>query len=163
MMMVHWRERVATRGDLGMPPIIGMLLGLMLLGCASTSTTQASDSAEATFPVAQDKVRAALIDILTTNGYTVREEAHDSRVLTTGYREEISNMWDWLLRSRFGVGRSLVVATLTPEEDGVTRLAIQVSYEEKNRLFDSWYAAQPPVAFSAENNIRLVKNALGLL
>jgi len=163
MMIGHRQAPLMMRCGPGMARMMGMVLGLMLLGCAASSTTQASDSAEATFPVTQDKVKAALIDILTANGYTVREEAHDSRVLTTGYREEISNMWDWLLRSRFGVGRSLVVATLTPEEEGVTRLAIQVTYEEKNRLWTSWYSAQPPVAFSAENNIRLVKNALGLL
>ena len=161
MMIVHRQKQILVRSEFGMFLIMGILV---FLGCASTApTTQPSDSAEATFPVAQEKVREALIDILTTNGYTVREEAHDSRVLTTGYREETSGMWDWLLRSRFGVGRSLVVATLTPEEEGMTRLAIQVTYEEKNRLWHSWYAAQPPVAFSAENNIRLVKNALGLL
>lgn len=138
------------------------LLAFTLLGCATAAAPQGSDSAEATFPVAFDKVRATLIEILTANGYTVREEAHDGRILTTGYREETS-MWDWLLRTRFGVGRSLVVATLTPEDETVTRMAIQVTYEEKNRIWNSWNAAEPPVAFSAENNIRLVKNALGLL
>jgi len=142
---------------------VALLLACTLPGCATTSSPQGSDSAEATLPVASDKVRATLIDILTVNGYTVREEAHNGRILTTGYRDETDSLWDWLLRTRFGVGRSLVVATLTPEDDAVTRVAIQVTYEEKNRIWDTWNVAQPPVAFSAENNIRLVKNALGLL
>jgi len=143
--------------------VVGLLAWTLFLpGCATTSAPATPDSAEATFPVAFDKVRAALIDILTTNGYTVHEETHDGRILTTGYREEIS-MWDWLLRTRFGVGRSLVVATLTHEDEAATRVAIQVTYEEKNRIWNTWKEASPPLAFSAENNIRLVRNALGLL
>ena len=139
------------------------MLAILLAGCAGSQPSPASDSAEATFPISHEKVRSALVDVLTSNGYTVHEEVRDSRVLTTGYREETDSPWDWLLRTRFGVGRSLVVATVTSEDESTTRLSVQVTYEEKNRIWHSWSAAQPPLPLSAENNIRLVKNALGLL
>jgi hypothetical protein len=143
------------------------LLGLLLLtpGCSSTqAVSQPSDTAEASIPAPAEKVRAAVIEILTANGYAVREEERDGRmIVTTGYREEMDSPWDWMLRARFGVGRSLVVATVSPESETATRLTMRVAYESKNRILDSWTESAPPLQHSAANNIRLVQNALGLL
>jgi hypothetical protein len=137
---------------------------VLLLGCAGPNgALSGSDSADATLPVEPQKVRAALIEILTANGYTVHEEESNGRVLTTDYRDETDSPWDWMLRRRFGVGRSLLVATILPEETTMTRLSIQVTYEEKNRIWHTWRAAPPPVPLSAENQVRLLKNALGVL
>jgi hypothetical protein len=142
------------------------LLALLLLSAACSSKPaipQPSDVAEASLPAAAETVRAAVVETLTANGYEVREDDRDGRILTTGYREEIAGPWDWLLRWRFGVGRSLVVATVSPEGESDTKLSIRVTYESKNRIFDSWTESTPPLQLSAENNIRLVQNALGLL
>src|SRR5574341_25902 len=142
------------------------LLGLFLLipGCSSTpAVPQPSDTAEVTLPAPAEKVRVAVIELLTANGYAVREEERDGRILTTGYREEMDSPWDWMLRTRFGVGRSLVVATVTPEGETATRLTMRVTYESKNRILDSWTESTPPLQHSAANNIRLIQNALGLL
>jgi hypothetical protein len=153
-----------TKSPLQSAGRVGMLVVLFLLGCAGPNgTPPGSDSADATLPVEPQKVRAALIEILTANGYTVHDEEGNGRVLTTGYRKETDSPWDWMLRRRFGVGRSLVVATILPEEPTMTRLSIQVSYEEKNRIWHTWHTAQPPVPLSAENHVRLLKNALGVL
>ena len=138
-------------------------LTILMLGCSAPPVQRGSDTAEATLPVPADKVRAAVIDLLTANGYAVREEDRDGRILTTGYREETDSTWDWLLRTRFGVGRSLVVATVTAESETATRLTMHVTYESKNRIFDSWSESPPPLQHSAENNIRLIQNSLGVL
>jgi hypothetical protein len=142
------------------------LLALFLLSAACSSkpaVPQPSDVAEASLPASAEAVRTAVIETLTAEGYEVREDDRDGRILTTRYREEIDGPWDWLLRARFGVGRSLVVATISPEGDAGTRLSIRVTYESKNRILDSWTEAVPPLRLSAANNIRLVQNALGLL
>jgi hypothetical protein len=143
--------------------VIVLGLAMTVMGCSTLPTSQGSDTAESTLPVSQDKVRVAVIDVLTAGGYTVREEDGQGRVLATGYREEIGGPWDWLLRTRFGVGRSLVVATITPEGEAATRLTMQVTYEAKNRIWGSWSEAPTPLPQAAETNVRLVKNALGIL
>ena len=142
---------------------IVLALALLLVGCSTPPAPQVSETAESTLPVSAEKVRAAVIEVLTANGYLVQEHDGGGRILTTGYRREMDGPWDGLLRSRFGVGRSLVVATVTPESETVTRVSMQVTYEAKNRIFDSWTEGTPPLQISAENNIRLIKNALGIL
>lgn len=148
---------------IGLPWVMGAALVMTVAGCTTIPASQGTDSADAVLPVPPDRVRAAVIDVLTADGYMVREHGEDGRILTTGYREEIDNPWDWLLRSRFGVGRSLVVATIAPEGEAGTRLTMQVTYEAKNRIWDSWSEAPTPLRQAAETNVRLVKNALGLL
>jgi hypothetical protein len=139
------------------------ILVFLFAGCSTPQIPQGSEMAETSLPVPIEKVRTAIIDVLTVNGYTVQEHEGDSHILTTSYRREIDGPWDGLLRWRFGVGRSLVVATMTPESESETRVSMQVTYEAKNRIFDSWIEATPPLQVSAENNIRLIRNALGLL
>ena len=143
--------------------LLPLAVTVLMLGCAATPAQHGSDTAEATLPVPADKVRVAVIDLLTANGYEVREEDREGRTLTTGYREETDSPWDWLLRTRFGVGRSLVVATVTAESETATRLEMRVTYESKNRIFDSWSESSTPLQHSAKNNIRLIQNALGIL
>jgi len=143
--------------------LLPLAVTILMLGCSAPPVQHGSDTAEATLPVPADKVRAAVIDLLTANGYAVREEDREGRTLTTGYREETDGPWDWLLRTRFGVGRSLVVATVMAESETATRLTMQVTYESKNRIFDSWSESPPPLQHSAENNIRLIQNSLGIL
>lgn len=84
-------------------------------------------------------------------------------MLHTGYRREIAGPWDWLLRSRFGVGRSRVDVMIAPETQQETRLMILVAYEGKGGLFASWRPYEPPLPQSALNQIRMIKHSLGLL
>jgi hypothetical protein len=136
---------------------------LMLLGCASKPVERPPDAIEAVLAAPQDQVRAALIQVLTEDGYSIKDESNEGRIISTGYREETNSIWDWLLLSRFGVNRSRVDATFTPEDQDHTRLSIQISYETKRHIWSLWQDSSPALQQSAANQLRLVKNVLGLL
>jgi hypothetical protein len=102
-----------------------------------------------------------LIQVLTDDGYKVEQEGDDH--WTTGYRQEIRGPWDWLLRWRFGTGRSRVDALLTSPDSQTSRLRLQVYYEGKDGLFTPWEEAPTPLPQTAANQLRLIKNALHLL
>jgi hypothetical protein len=106
-------------------------------------------------------VRTAVVKVLTDGGYEVEKE--DDQHLKTSYREEISSPWDGLLRWRFGTGRSLVNAMVTAADEQSTRLRLQVQYEGKDGLFTRWEDSPTPLPQSAENQLRLIKNALHIL
>lgn len=142
------------------------LAGLLVMtGCAA-APQPAGNSQDVILEAPEAQVRAAFVRVLTEGGYDVEEEKDDRTTLHTGYREEISN-YNWLYRTRFGVNRSKVTVTLTPENETATRVTVQVMYEGRNGewmpLASSWVPYDAAVPQSAANTIRLVKNVLGLL
>jgi hypothetical protein len=118
-----------------------------------------------------DRVKTAVVQVLTDGGYDVQEvetdadaaERKNHHTLTTGYREEIRSPWDWLLRRRFGTGRSRVDARVTPADDQTTRLRLHVLYEGKDGMFTRWEESPTALPESADNQLRLIKNALQIL
>ncbi len=134
---------------------------LMIDGCSSLPTQHPPDVVEETLPAPTDRVRQAVLDVLTAGGYNVEEDSNGN--LKTGYREEITGLWDWMLRWRFGVGKSRVEATLTPVQETSTRLTLHVMYESKDGLFTSWEDSPTALPQSATNQLRLIKNKLQLL
>ncbi len=141
-------------------PFLVIAAGL-LCACAGRQPQTGADTIEAVLPVPADQVGGAVIDVLAADGYDVDEE--DEGRLMTGYRREIRSPWDWMLRWRFGVGRSWVVAIVTPLSEASTHLAIHVSYEGKDGIFTAWEASPTPLPQSAANQLRLIKNTLRLL
>jgi len=142
-----------------------LLIGLLVLtGCAAAQP--AGNSQDVILEAPEAQVRAAFVRVLTDGGYDVKRGAQDDSAIQTGYREEISN-YNWLYRTRFGVNRSKVTVTLTPESETTTRVTVQVMYEGRNGewmpLASSWVPYDAAVPQSAANTIRLVKNELGLL
>jgi hypothetical protein len=119
------------------------------------------DVIDVTLPVPADRVKTAVVQVLTDGGYDV--DRKDDQTLTTGYREEIPGPWNWLWRWRFGTGRSRVEANVTPDTDQTTRLRLSVQYEGKDGLLTRWEDSPTALPQSAENQLRLIKNALQLL
>jgi len=143
--------------------LMQLSLALLTVGCSTITAPHASDSAEMMVAAPENLVRAAVIQILVESGYEVFSGDGTQPVLRTGYREEMDSPWDGLHRSRFGRGRSRVEVSIAQENDQATRVTIQVSYEGKDSLFSSWQPYVPPLPQSAANQVRLIKNALGLL
>lgn len=141
-------------------PLFVIAAGL-LCACAGRQPETGADTIEAVLPVPVDQVREAVIDVLAADGYDVKEE--DAGRLMTGYQREIRSPWDWMLRWRFGVGRSWVVATVTPLSEASTHLTIRVSYEGKDGIFTAWEVSPTPLPQSAANQLRVIKNALRML
>jgi len=139
---------------------------LVLAGCSAAPIQPIGNSQDVILEAPEAQVRAAFVRVLTDGGYDVERGAQDDPAIRTGYREEIGN-YNWLYRTQFGVNRSKVTVTLTPEGDTATRVTVQVWYEGKSGewmpLTGSWVPYDAAVAQSAANTIRLVKNALGLL
>jgi hypothetical protein len=133
----------------------------MAAACAGPAIHSGPDVADVTLPAAPDDVRMAVIQVLTDGGYEVDRE--DDENLTTGYREEMAGPWDWLLRWRFGTGRSRVNALLTPAAGESTRLRLQVQYEGKDGIFTRWKESPTALPQSTSNQLRLIKNALQIL
>jgi len=136
---------------------------LLVVGCAALGPDQSADTAQAILPAAPEQVRAAVIQVLEEGGYRVTGVEDGDRVLTTGYRQEMDAPSNWLYRARFGTGRSRVDVTLSPQGDQVTGLTIHVTYEGKDGLAESWKPYPAPLPQSAENQLRLIKNRLGIL
>lgn len=130
-------------------------------GCAGPTIPHEPDVVDVMLPAPVEQVRTAVVQVLTDGGYDV--ERRDEQHLTTGYREEISGPWDWLLRWRFGTGRSRVEALVTEATDQSTRLRLDVLYEGKDGIFTRWEKSPTALPQTAENQLRLIKNALQLL
>ena len=133
----------------------------VLLGCSSTPSPHEPDRIDVTLAAPTDRVKTAVTQVLTNGGYAV--DWKDEQSLSTGYREEIPGPWDWLWRWRFGTIKSRVEAVVTPSAEQATRLRLEVLSEGKDGLFVSWEEVQSAVPQSAENQLRLIKNALQLL
>jgi hypothetical protein len=131
------------------------------LACAGPLMPHEPDVIDVTLPVPADRVTTAVVQVLTDGGYDV--DRTDDQTLTTGYREEIPGPWDWLWRWRFGTGRSRVEANVTAATEQTTRLRLSVQYEGKDGLFTQWEDSPTALPQSAENQLRLIKNALRIL
>lgn len=143
---------------------VHLLLAAIIVGaaaCAVPPIPHEPDVVDVTLPAPAEQVRTAIIQVLTDGGYDV--DRQDDQNLTTGYREEISGPWDWLLRWRFGTGRSRVDALVTPATEQDTRLRLHVQYEGKDGIFTRWEDSPTALPQSAENQLRLIKNALHIL
>lgn len=143
-------------------------LVILAIGCSTIPPQQGTDNAEILLAAPESQVRAAVIQVLVEGGYPIQQGDGKGPVVRTGYREEgyreeMDSPGDSLHRSRFGKGRSRVEVTIVSEDDTSTRLTIQVAYEGKDSLFTSWQPYVPTLPQSAANQIRLIKNALGLL
>jgi hypothetical protein len=134
---------------------------VLTLGCATAGPTP--DTAESVLAAPADQVKMALIQVLREGGYEVDEDDFEELKLETPYRQEMVAPWNWILKRRFGVSRTWLEATIKAESDTTTRLTIQVTHEGKDSLFTSWKPYETPLRQSADNQIRLVRNALGLL
>ena len=142
----------------------GLVLALFLMwgpGCASPAIPHDPDIVDVTLPASADKVRAAVIHVLTNSGYDIDRE--DDQNLSTGYREEMRGPWDWLLRWRFGTGKSRVEALVTEATAQSARLRLHVQYEGKDGIFTRWEDSPTALPQSAENQLRLIKNQLQIL
>jgi len=139
---------------------------LVVTGCSAAPVQPIGNSQDVILEAPEAQVRAAFVRVLTDGGYNVDRGAQDDPAIRTGYREEIGN-YNWLYRTQFGVNRSKVTVTLTPEGDAATRVTVQVWYEGKSGewmpLTGSWVPYDAALPQSAANTIRLVKNELGLL
>ena len=131
------------------------------VSCAGPPIPHEPDVIDVTLPAPAEQVRTVLVKVLEDGGYDV--DWQDDQNLTTGYREEIHGPWDWLLRSRFGSGRSRVDALVTPATEQDTRVRLHVQYEGKDGIFTRWEASPTALPQSAENQLRLIKNALHIL
>jgi len=131
------------------------------LACAGPAMQHEPDVIDVTLPVPADQVTTAVVQVLTDGGYDV--DRKDDQTLTTGYREEMPGPWNWLLRWRFGTGRSRVEANVTPATEQSARLRLSIQYEGKDGLFTRWEDSPTALPQSAENQLRLIKNALHIL
>jgi len=131
------------------------------LACAGPAMQHEPDVIDVTLPAPVDRVTTAVVQVLTDGGYDV--DRKDDQTLTTSYREEIPGPWDGLLRWRFGTGRSRVEANVTPATEQSTRLRLSVQYEGKDGLFTQWADSPTALPQSADNQLRLIKNALNIL
>lgn len=142
-------------------PLLFALALLAGAGCAGPPIPHDPDVVDVTLPAPIEEVRTAVIQVLTNGGYALDQQ--DDQNLTTGYREEIRSPWDRLLRWRFGTGRSRVDAVVTMADQQTSRLRLHVQYEGKDGLFTRWEDSPPALPQSAENQLRLIKNALRIL
>ncbi|HEY6084868.1 MAG TPA: hypothetical protein VIU63_05695 [Nitrospira sp.] len=143
---------------------LALSVGLLgTIGCAGPAIPHEPDVIDVTLAAPADQVRTAVIEVLTEGGYDVDRDRDDEQHLSTGYRTEMPGPWDWLLRWRFGTGRSKVDAIVAPATDDTTRLRLNVLYEGKDGLFTRWEDSPTALPQTAENQLRLIKNALHLL
>ena len=141
-----------------------LLVALSLLtgvACAGPPIPHEPDVIDVTLSASSTDVRMAVIQVLTDDGYEVERE--DDQNLTTSYRKEISGPWDGLLHWRFGTGRSRIDAFVTPTDEHTTRLRLHVQYDGKDGIFTRWEDSSTPLPQSAQNQLRLIKNALHIL
>jgi len=135
----------------------------LLSACAASQPVIKPDLAEGLLPAPEAHVRSAVIQVLTSAGYDVDRDDREVREFRTGYRRETASPWDWMLTSWFGTGRTRAAAAIAPETETATRLTIRVWHEGNDGLFASWVPYDPPLAQSASDHLRVVKQALGLL
>lgn len=141
--------------------IIALWACLWLGACSSIQTAPEHDMMDIMLPAPAEEVTPALMEVLASGGYDV--DAGDAETLITGWREEIRGPWDWLLRWRFGVGKTRVEANITPMESDRTHVNLQVFHFSKDGILDSWNKADSPLPQSAANQVRLLKNRLHIL
>jgi len=141
----------------------GLLLAAMMLGigCSGAPRSLPNDLVETRLAAPLDRVKTALTQVLTDGGYDV-DWKNDS-TLATSYREEMNGPWNWLYRWRFGTIKSRVNATVTAADSQSTALTLEVQSEGKDGIFTSWDHVPSALPQGADNQLRLIKNALHLL
>lgn len=138
-----------------------VLIGCVLNGCSGFQKPVEPDVVNVVLPVRSDALQIAVVEVLTEAGYDV--EQTDERRFTTGHLERMAGPWNWLLRWRFGTGKTRVDATVTPEPDENSRLRLEVTHLGKDGIFTAWEPSETPLPYSAENQLRLIRNRLRLL
>jgi len=138
-----------------------LFLTVLFLGCSSVPRPHVADIIDVTLPASDERVKTAVAQVLTDGGYDV--DWTDEQTLTTSYREETGGPWNWLYRWRFGTIKSRVDARVTPSTEEITRLRLEVLSEGKDGIFTSWEEVQSALPQNAENQLRLIKNALQIL
>lgn len=141
----------------------GLLLATMTLafGCSGAPHPRPPDLIETRLAAPLNTVKTALTQVLTDGGYDV-DWTNDS-TLETSYREEMHGPGKWLYRWRFGTIKSRVNATVKAVDDQSTALTLEVQSEGKDGIFTSWDQVPSALPQSADNQLRLIKNALQLL
>lgn len=141
----------------------GLLLAAttLLIGCSGTPRPLPADLVETRLAAPLDSVKAALTQVLTDGGYEV--DWKNTSTLETGYREEMHGPWNWLYRWRFGTIKSQVNATVIAADEQNTALKLEVRSEGKDGIFTSWEQVPSALPQAADNQLRLIKNALQLL
>ena len=142
---------------------MGLILAasMFTLSCSAALHPLQDDRIEARLAAPIEQVKTALTQVLTDGGYDV--DWNDDHTLTTGYRDEMHGPWNWLYRWRFGTIKSRVQASIAAETDQSTALQLEVLSEGKDGIFTSWEDVQSALPQSADNQLRLIKNALKLL
>lgn len=138
-----------------------LLTFVLLAGCSSTPRALPPDVIQTQLPVPIEKVKTAVTQVLTDGGYDV--DWKDDGTLETSYRTEIHGPWNWLYRWRFGTIKSRVEGAVKAADEQTTTLKLDVRSEGKDGLFTGWDDVQSAAPQSAENQLRLIKNALQLL
>lgn len=143
--------------------LVGVLSLIGLIACAAAPTPDTIESAEATFSLPTSQIREAVVEVWTEEGYDVEIMQHDTTAIRSGYRREIDSPWDWLLRVRFGVGRTQADAQITALNETSSKLTVHVAHDSKATFWNQWTPSPPPLSNGAERYLRLVKHRLGIL
>ncbi len=142
--------------------VMALLAAVVLAACAGTPLQPYEpDAIDVTLPAPFDDVRLAVARVLERGGYEV--EWKDVQTLTSDYRDETGGPWNSLLHWRFGTVKSRVEAIVTPWTDNTTRVRLQVLSKGKDGMFSKWRTAPVGLPQTAENHLRLIRNALHLL
>lgn len=143
-------------------PAAALVFAALLVGCSSAPMhTYEGGTIDVTLSAPMEHVRTAVTEVLQHGGYDV--EWSDDQTVSTSYREETGGPWDGLYRWRFGTIKSRVEGVVTPGDDQTTRLRLHVLTEGKSGILSRWEEQESALAQSADNHLRLIKNALHLL
>lgn len=134
---------------------------VLLTSCTAAPHPLPNDLIETRLAAPAEKVKTALTQVLTDGGYD--PDWTDEHTLATGAREEMQGPWNWLYRWRFGTITSRVHATVVAVDDQTTALKLEVRSEGKDGIFSSWDQVPSALPQGADNQLRLIKNALQLL
>lgn len=140
-----------------------LLLCIGTVGCAEFGAQPGPGTAEMQYAAPRERVKQAAVKVLTENGYTVFDDEASAARLTTGYREEIRTIWNWLVVSRFGIDRSRVRVDLTEGTEQTTHVKLEVLHDSKDGLFSRWGSGDIPLPQDPDTFLRLIRNELGLL
>jgi hypothetical protein len=133
----------------------------LVIGCSGAPHPLPTDLIETRLAAPLDTVKTALTQVLTDGGYNV--DWKNDFTLETSYREEIHGPWNWLYRWRFGTIKSQVNATVKAADSQNTALTLEVQSEGKDGILTSWDQVPSALPQGADNQLRLIKNALQIL
>jgi len=134
---------------------------MLLMSCSGAPHPLPTDLVETRLAAPIDNVKTALSRVLTDGGYDV--DWKDDSTLETSYRKEMHGPGKWLYRWWFGTIKSRVNATVKAADDQNTSLKLEVQSEGKDGIFTSWEQVPSALPQGADNQLRLIKNALQLL